>query len=559
MLAANDGLGNAAIAVLKKNKLNGEVPVTGQDATVQGLQNILAGDQCMTVYKAIKKEADAAAELAIALAKGEKPAATGRRSWTRRAGGRCRPCCWSRGRSPGQRQGRRRRRLRHQGRALHRRVRHGLRRGRHQLTTGCARRAGPPGPRWAARGRHRQAGHRTKETTVAATPLLELRGIDKSFGPVQVLHDVGLSVYPGEVTALVGDNGAGKSTLVKCISGIYTTDAGTVLFEGRQVAIHSPRDAAALGIEVVYQDLALCDNLDIVQNMFLGREKKRGIVLDEATMEEMAGETLDSLSVRTVKSLRQPVSSLSGGQRQTVAIAKAVLWNSRLVILDEPTAALGVAQTAQVLELVRRLADNGLAVVLISHNMNDVFAVSDRIAALYLGRMAAQVKATDVTHSQVVELITAGRSGNLGLPPGTADSAALHRHHAGRRRSDHHDQQDGRRRRRAHGRQPPPRLLGAGARRRPRHPARGARSHRALSGLRRPRPTSSPPELRQPVQPGRRGHLHRDGPGLRPAAGRDRPLRRFRQRRLRRGHGHRADQQGLPWYAACWPPWSPAR
>ncbi|WP_328465087.1 ATP-binding cassette domain-containing protein [Actinoplanes sp. NBC_00393] len=252
---------------------------------------------------------------------------------------------------------------------------------------------------------------------MAATPLLELRGIDKSFGPVQVLHDVGLSVYPGEVTALVGDNGAGKSTLVKCISGIYNIDAGTVTFEGREVAIHTPRDASALGIEVVYQDLALCDNLDIVQNMFLGREKKNGIVLDEDTMEEMAGETLRSLSVRTVKSLRQLVSSLSGGQRQTVAIAKSVLWNSKVVILDEPTAALGVAQTAQVLELVRRLADNGLGVVLISHNMNDVFAVSDRIAALYLGRMAAQVKASDVTHSQVVELITGGRSGNLGLPP----------------------------------------------------------------------------------------------------------------------------------------------
>ncbi|GAA4597470.1 ATP-binding cassette domain-containing protein [Actinoplanes oblitus] len=252
---------------------------------------------------------------------------------------------------------------------------------------------------------------------MAATPLLELRGIDKSFGPVQVLHDVELSVYPGEVTALVGDNGAGKSTLVKCISGIYPIDAGTVTFDGKQVAIHSPRDASELGIEVVYQDLALCDNLDIVQNMFLGREKKRGIVLDEPTMEQMAGETLASLSVRTVKSLRQLVASLSGGQRQTVAIAKAVLWNSKVVILDEPTAALGVAQTAQVLELVRRLADNGLGVVLISHNMNDVFAVSDRIAALYLGRMAAQVKASDVTHSQVVELITGGRSGNLGLPP----------------------------------------------------------------------------------------------------------------------------------------------
>ena len=250
---------------------------------------------------------------------------------------------------------------------------------------------------------------------MAATPLLEISGIDKSFGPVQVLHDVGMSVYPGEVTALVGDNGAGKSTLVKCVSGIYTIDAGTVTFDGNQVAIHSPRDASALGIEVVYQDLALCDNLDIVQNMFLGREKVRGLVLDEPTMEQMAGDTLASLSVRTVKSLRQLVASLSGGQRQTVAIAKAVLWNSRVVILDEPTAALGVAQTAQVLELVRRLAANGLGVVLISHNMNDVFAVSDHIAALYLGRTAAQVKTADVTHAQIVELITAGRTGDIGV------------------------------------------------------------------------------------------------------------------------------------------------
>ncbi len=186
------------------------------------------------------------------------------------------------------------------------------------------------------------------------------------------------------MTALVGDNGAGKSTLVKCIGGIHQIDSGEYFFEGRKVQVHGPRDAAELGVEIVYQDLALCDNLDIVQNMFLGRERKSGLVLDEATMEEMAAKTLAGLSVRTVKSLRQHVSSLSGGQRQTVAIAKAVLWNSKVVILDEPTAALGVAQTAQVLELVRRLADNGLAVVLISHNMNDVFAVSDRIAALYL-------------------------------------------------------------------------------------------------------------------------------------------------------------------------------
>ncbi|NJQ00405.1 ATP-binding cassette domain-containing protein [Streptomyces zingiberis] len=256
---------------------------------------------------------------------------------------------------------------------------------------------------------------------MTATPTLELRGVDKSFGPVQVLHDVGFRAHAGEVTALVGDNGAGKSTLVKCIGGIHPFDSGDYLFEGRPVQVHSPREAAALGVEIVYQDLALCDNLDIVQNMFLGRERRSGLILDEATMEEMAAETLAGLSVRTVTSVRQRVSSLSGGQRQTVAIAKAVLWNSKLVVLDEPTAALGVAQTAQVLELVRRLADNGLTVVLISHNLNDVFAVSDRIAVLHLGRTAAQVRTGDVTHAQVVELITAGRSGDLG--PATTNGA----------------------------------------------------------------------------------------------------------------------------------------
>jgi D-xylose transport system ATP-binding protein len=243
--------------------------------------------------------------------------------------------------------------------------------------------------------------------------MLEVRGINKSFGPVHVLRDVAMSAALGEVTALVGDNGAGKSTLVKCIGGIYPIDSGEILIDGEPAHIHSPRDAAGYGIEIVYQDLALCDNLDIVQNMFLGRERKSGLVLDEPSMEQLAAKTLDSLAVRTVADVRQPVSSLSGGQRQTVAIAKAVLWNSRLVILDEPTAALGVAQTAQVLELVRRLADNGLAVILISHNMNDVFAVSDRIAALYLGQMVAQVKTTDVTHAQVVELITSGKSEGL--------------------------------------------------------------------------------------------------------------------------------------------------
>ena len=223
--------------------------------------------------------------------------------------------------------------------------------------------------------------------------LLQLNKVNKSFGAVQVLHDVDFSVRAGEVTALVGDNGAGKSTLVKCVAGIHPIDGG----------------------EVVYQDLALADNLDIVQNMFLGRERGRPWLLDEADMEQAARRTLASLSVRTVTSVRMPVAALSGGQRQTVAIAKAVLWDSKVVLLDEPTAALGVAQTRQVLDLVRRLAEQGLGVVLISHNMADVFEVSDRIACLYLGRMVAQVPTRDVSHGQVVELITAGRSGDLGL------------------------------------------------------------------------------------------------------------------------------------------------
>ena len=243
-----------------------------------------------------------------------------------------------------------------------------------------------------------------------ASPILSLRKVNKSFGPVHVLKDVDFDAYAGKVTALVGDNGAGKSTLIKCIAGIYTPETGEFVFEGNKVTIAGPRDATALGLEIVYQDLALCDNLDIVHNMFLGREEKSGITLNESTMESMAKKTLDGLSVRTVKSIRQKVASLSGGQRQTVAIARAVLWNSKVVILDEPTAALGVAQTEQVLKLVRQLADNGLAVIVISHNLNDVFQVADNIAAMYLGTMAAQVDKNSVNQNDVVRLITTGSS-----------------------------------------------------------------------------------------------------------------------------------------------------
>jgi D-xylose transport system ATP-binding protein len=246
---------------------------------------------------------------------------------------------------------------------------------------------------------------------VTDTPILELRGISKSFGAVQALYEVDFHVSAGEVMALVGDNGAGKSTLIKCIAGIYSSDSGEVLFEGQPVSIHGPKDAARLGIEVVYQDLALADNLDVVQNMFLGREELTGPLrsLDELTMEKRANDTLATLSVTTINSVRQTVAGLSGGQRQSVAVAKAVMWNSRVVILDEPTAALGVAQTRQVLDLVKRLGQQGLAVVLVSHNLYDVFEVADSITVLRLGQNVAEYKRSEVTQTQVVEAITAGK------------------------------------------------------------------------------------------------------------------------------------------------------
>lgn len=238
------------------------------------------------------------------------------------------------------------------------------------------------------------------------TPIIELRHVTKSFGPVDVLRGVNFTAYPGRVTALVGDNGAGKSTLIKGLAGVQPYDGGEVLFEGEPVNLHHPRDAARHGIEVVYQDLALCDNLDIVQNMFLGREELLTGTFDEGRMEVEAAQALQSLSVKTVKSLRQKVSSLSGGQRQTVAIARSVVKQAKVVILDEPTAALGVAQTEQVLNLVRRLADSGVAVIIISHNLQDVFKVADDISVLYLGTMTARTAAKDTTPDDVVGYIT---------------------------------------------------------------------------------------------------------------------------------------------------------
>jgi D-xylose transport system ATP-binding protein len=248
------------------------------------------------------------------------------------------------------------------------------------------------------------------DTSTAKEPIIQLVGVKKSFGPVSVLKGVDLKVYPGKVTALVGDNGAGKSTLIKGLAGVQPYDEGEVLIDGQHRDLHAPRDAAHLGIEVVYQDLALCDNLDIVQNMFLGRERSKRTILDEEAMETAARETLKSLAVTTVRSIRQPVASLSGGQRQSVAIAKAVLWNNKLVIMDEPTAALGVAQTAMVLDLARRLTDRGHAVIMISHNMSDLFQIADQIAVLHLGRMVAVRPAAELDRQIVVDLMTTGAS-----------------------------------------------------------------------------------------------------------------------------------------------------
>jgi D-xylose transport system ATP-binding protein len=256
-------------------------------------------------------------------------------------------------------------------------------------------------------------------------PLLQIRDLSKSYGSVQALSDVDFEVRSGEVMALVGDNGAGKTTLIKCIAGIHGFDSGQISFEGEPVTIHGPKDAAKLGIEVVYQDLALCDNLDVVQNMYLGREEHDWLWrLKEPPMEQHTAETLKSLAVTTIRSIRQPVASLSGGQRQSVAVAKAVQWNSKLVILDEPTAALGVAQTRQVLDLVKRLGEQGLAVILISHNLHDIFEVATRITVLRLGRDVGVFEREKTTQQEVVQAITAGMPTKVaGIPESVPELA----------------------------------------------------------------------------------------------------------------------------------------
>jgi ABC-type sugar transport system ATPase subunit len=262
-----------------------------------------------------------------------------------------------------------------------------------------------PGPSGLANGGNAGA---------AGELLLSLRGISKRFGPVTALDHVDLDIPAGQVTALVGDNGAGKSTLIKTISGIWQPDDGELFWNGEPVHVRTPREAADLGIATVYQDLALCDNLDIVQNMFLGRELGHYALLDETSMELSAKDTLSGLSVTSVRSIRQPVGSLSGGQRQAVAVARAVMWQAKLAIMDEPTAALGVAQTTMVLDVIRKLAAGGIAVIVISHNLNDVFEVADRLAVLHLGRLVASGPASQFDTQSTVEIMTTGAASQRG-------------------------------------------------------------------------------------------------------------------------------------------------
>ena len=389
VVAANDGIAGAVVATLKAKGLK-PIPLSGQDATVQGVQNIISGWQTNTVYKYVPDEANAAAAAAVALFKGKAP----KTNSTRPNGSKKQPTLVIPVVSI--------------TKANYTRLftdkflkRSDVCSGAVQAVLQVDRR-----PRW----RHLRVPPRSfRSRTMSDTPLLEIRGLSKTFGSVQALTEVDFEVRKGEVMALVGDNGAGKSTLIKCIAGIHGYDEGEIVFDGEPVTIHSPKDAARLGIEVVYQDLALCDNLDVVQNMFLGREERDWLYrLKEPVMEQRTVETLRSLAVTTISSIRQPVASLSGGQRQSVAVAKAVQWNSRLVILDEPTAALGVAQTRQVLDLVKRLAEQGLAVVLVSHNLHDIFEVATRITVLRLGRDVGVYEREATTQQEVVTAITAG-------------------------------------------------------------------------------------------------------------------------------------------------------
>jgi ABC-type sugar transport system ATPase subunit len=261
-------------------------------------------------------------------------------------------------------------------------------------------------------------------TVQAQQPLLRLHGVSKAFGPVRALTGIDLEIPAGQVTALVGDNGAGKSTLIKTVSGIWEPSEGEILWQGKRVNFRTPKDATDTGIATVYQDLALCDNLDIVQNMLLGHELRKHGLLDEIEMEKTARRTLEEMRVTTVRNIRQPVGSLSGGQRQAIAVAKAVMLNAKLVIMDEPTAALGVSQTAMVLDIIQNLASRGIAVLVISHNLSDVFQVADRLAVLYLGRMVSSGPIGNYDTSSAVHWMTTGAApassanGTAGLATG---------------------------------------------------------------------------------------------------------------------------------------------
>jgi ABC-type sugar transport system ATPase subunit len=290
------------------------------------------------------------------------------------------------------------------------------------VTTPSADEGARPAP--AVRAPSPASPARTSAAPADQEPLLRLEAIGKNFGPVQALTDIDLDIPAGLVTAIVGDNGAGKSTLIKTISGIWQPDHGQIFWMGTPAHLHSPRDAAALGIATVYQDLALCDNLDIVQNMYLGRELLRHWQLDENDMEITAKRTLSDLSVTTVQSIRQPVGSLSGGQRQAVAVARAVMQEAKLVIMDEPTAALGVTQTRVVLDLIGRLASRNIAVIVISHNLNEVMSIADRVAVLYLGRLAAVGPASRFDTQAIVDLMTTGSSTRLAAEPPAAAGPA---------------------------------------------------------------------------------------------------------------------------------------
>lgn len=254
---------------------------------------------------------------------------------------------------------------------------------------------------------------RDSQGASGSAPLLALRDFSKSFGPVEALKDVDLDVHGGEVIGLVGDNGAGKSTLVKAIAGVQPADSGAATFEGRPVHLTTPQSASGLGIATIYQDLALCENLDVVANLFLGQEVSDGGpgILDETAMEHKSLELLDSLGVTTIGSVRTAVEQLSGGQRQAVAIARSLLGEPKLVLLDEPTAALGVVQTRQILELIGRLRERGLGVVVISHNLANVFQVADRIVVLRLGRLVADLDTKTASEQEVVSAITGAQFG----------------------------------------------------------------------------------------------------------------------------------------------------